>query len=291
MKNTNVMRIFSIVVLGTVLLFSGCNNGDKQKIKDLSYEDSVLNGKTHAQDSSIMSYVKSFNDIQDNLDSIKAKAKLLTINSGEGMNQKDQIISDMRAIGDLMMKNKKEIAYLERKLKKSNGNNAELQKMITRLTQEVNEKDAQIAALQSQLAESNASLKDVINKFNDSMKVISSQKEQITDMTTEMNTVYYAIGTAKELKKNGIIKKEGSVVGLGGAEELKKDFNTTYFTKADGSTLHSLQLYSKFVQMVTVHPASSYSIGGNNKTDSLVISDTKAFWSQSKYLVIIVKQH
>ncbi|HWY98773.1 MAG TPA: hypothetical protein VNY36_06790, partial [Bacteroidia bacterium] len=97
MKNTNVMRIFSIVVLGTVLLFSGCNNGDKQKIKDLSYEDSVLNGKTHAQDSSIMAYVKSFNDIQDNLDSIKAKAKLLTINSGEGMNQKDQIISDMRA--------------------------------------------------------------------------------------------------------------------------------------------------------------------------------------------------
>jgi hypothetical protein len=291
MKKTNGMRILNIVVLTGILLFSACNNGDKQKIKDLSYEDSVLNNKTHAQDSSIMAYVKSFNDIQDNLDSIKVKAKLLTINSGEGINQKDQIISDMRAIGDLMMKNKKEIAMLERKLKKVNGNNAELQKMIARLTQEVNEKDAQIAALQSQLAESNASLKDVINKFNDSMKVISSQKEQITDITTQMNTVYYAIGTAKELKKNGIIKKEGSVVGLGGAEELKKDFNTSYFTKADGSTLHSLQLYSKFLQMVTVHPTGSYTISGSNKADSLVISDSKAFWSQTKYLVIIVKQH
>jgi predicted nuclease with TOPRIM domain len=292
MKKTNGMRIFSIVVLASVLLFAGCKNDDKQKIKDLSYQDSVLNLKTHAQDSSIMAYVKSYNDIQDNLDSIKAKAKLLTIaNSGEGLNQKDQIIADMRAIGDLMMKNKKEIAHLEWKLKKANGNNAELQKMIARLNEEVTAKDAEIAALQSQLAESNANLKDVINQFNDSMKVLTSQKTQINDMTEEMNTVYYAIGTAKELKKNGIIKKEGSVVGIGGAEELKKDFNTAYFTKANGSTLHSLQLYSKFVQMVTVHPSGSYAIGGSNKADSIVITNPKDFWSQSKYMVIIVKQH
>ncbi len=292
MKKTNYMRILNIVVLACILLFVGCKNDDKQKIKDLSYQDSVLGSKNHAQDSSIMAYVKSYNDIQDNLDSIKAKAKLLTIaNSGEGLSQKDQIIADMRAIGDLMMKNKKEIARLEWKLKKVNGNNAELQKMIARLNEEVTAKDAEIAALQSQLAESNASLKDVINKFNDSMKVITSQKEQISDMTAEMNTVYYAVGTAKELKKNGIIKKEGAVIGLGGAEELKKDFNTAYFTKANGSTLHSLQLYSKFVQLVTVHPSGTYVVGGSDKADSIVITDQKQFWSQSKYLVIIVKQH
>jgi hypothetical protein len=290
MKNN--MRTIGIVVIAGILLFTGCKNDDKEKIKDLSYQDSVLSIKNHAQDSSIMAYVKSYNDIQDNLDSIKAKAKILSeANTGEGLSQKDQIIADMRAIGELMMKNKKELARLQWKLKKVNGNNAELQKMVARLNEEITAKDAEIAALQSQLAESNASLKDVINKFNDSMKVISQQKEEINDMTTEMNTIYYAIGTAKELKKNGIIQKEGAVVGLGGAEQLKKDFNTAYFTKANGSTLHSLQLYSKFVQMVTLHPSGSYTIGGSDKADSLVITDPKAFWSQSKYLVIIVKQH
>lgn len=289
MKNN--MRTIGIVVLTGILLFTACKNDDKEKIKDLSYQDSVLSTKNHSQDSSIMAYVKSFNDIQDNLDSIKAKAKILSEANTEGGSQKDQIIADMRAIGELMMKNKKEIAHLQWKLKKVNGNNAELQKMIARLQDEVTSKDAEIAALQSQLAESNANLKDVINKFNDSMKVISQQKEEISDITTEMNTVYYAIGTAKELKKNGIIKKEGAVAGLGGAEQLKKDFNTAYFTKANGSTLHSLQLYSKFVQMVTVHPSGSYTIGGSDKADSLVITNPKDFWSQSKYLVIIVKQH
>ena len=59
MKKTNGMRIFSIVVLASILLFAGCKNDDKQKIKDLSYQDSVLNLKTHTQDSSIMAYVKS----------------------------------------------------------------------------------------------------------------------------------------------------------------------------------------------------------------------------------------
>jgi len=285
------MKTYSLVVCLGLLLFFSCNNGDKQKIKDLSDQDSTLNVSNKAKDSSIMAYVRSFNEIQDNLDSIKKKAKILSNSSGEATDQKDQIIADMRSIGDLMMKNKKEIAALERKLKKANGNNAELQKMIEHLTQEVNEKDAEIAALQSQLAESNAQLKDVIQKFNDSMKVIGNQKEQITDVTNQMNTVYYAIGTAKELKQKGVIKKEGSIVGLGGAEELKKDFNQSYFTKADASTLKTLQLYGKFVQIVTNHPASSYKIAGSDKVDSLMISDSKAFWGNSKYLVIIVKQH
>ncbi|MGP8216704.1 MAG: hypothetical protein ACLQQ4_14160 [Bacteroidia bacterium] len=284
------MRTYSRVVLVGIILFFSCNNGDKEKIKQLSYEDSVLSSKNSAKDSSIMAYVKSFNDIQDNLDSIKAKAKIMS-EANEGGNKQDQIMSDMRSIGDLMLKNKREIAYLQRKLKRANGNNAELQKMITRLSAEITEKDAEIAALQSQLAETNANLKDVINRFNDSMKVISEQKEQITDITTEMNTVYYAIGTAKELKQKGVIKKQGSIAGIGGAEELKKDFNTSYFTKADGSTLSSLKLYSKFVQLVTVHPSGSYTVAGDEKADSIVISDPKAFWSQSKYLVIIVKQH
>ena len=283
------MRIYIIVVLSGILLLAGCNGDLKQKNKDLSNEDSALTAKNHMQDSSIISYIKSFNDIQDNLDSIKIKAKILTVSNGENVNQKDQIIADMRSIGDLMMKNKKELAFLQRKLKKANGNNADLQKMITRLTQEVNDKDAEIASLQSQLAESNASLKDVIQRMNDSMKVIGSQKEQITGMTSELNTVYYAIGTSKELKQKGVIKKEGSIAGIGGAEELKKDFNSSYFTKSDKTTLQALPLYSKFGQLVTTHPSGSYKISGNGKSDSLIISDAKAFWSQSKYLVIIVK--
>lgn len=278
-----------LVVLLALPFFFACNTKEKQEIKDLSAQDSVLNKKTQAQDSSIMAYIKSFNEIQDNLDTIKAKAKMLSVGNGETENQKDKIISDIRSIGELMLRNKKEIAALERKLKKSNNKNEELQKMIAHLTEELNEKDAQIAALQSQLAESNASLKDMIQKFNDSMVVVSKQKEQINEMTGEMNTVYYAIGTKKELKDKGVITKEGGIAGIGGTAELKKDFNASYFTKGDMTNIKALPLYSKFEKLVTNHPSDSYTITGGGKSDSLVIKDAKAFWSQSKYLVVIVK--
>ena len=284
------MRIYNIAVLLSLLLFFGCNNGDKQKIKDLSDQDSTLMLKNKGQDSTIMAYVRSFNDIQDNLDSIKAKAKIITVTNGsESADKKDQIIADMKYISEMMMKNKKEIASLERKLKKSNGTNAELQKMIAHLTQEVTEKDAEIASLQSQLAETNASLKDVIQKFNDSIAVLDEQKQQVTEVTNQLHTVYYAVGTAKELKKKNVITKEGGIIGVGSTTELKQNFNTSYFTKSDQTQLSVLPLYSRFGKIVTNHPTTSYRVTNNNKSDSLIITDAKAFWSQSKYLVVIVK--
>lgn len=278
-----------IPVLALLPFFLGCNNAEKQQVKELSAQDSVLLRKNMAQDTTIMTYLKSFNDIEANLDTVKEKEKMLNVSNGENIDQKANIVSDIRAIGELMLRNKKEIYALERKLKKSNGKNEELQKMISHLTDELNEKDAQIASLQSQLAESNASLKDVIQKFNDSMQVVSKQKEEISTMTNNINTVYYAIGTMKELKQKGVITKEGGIVGIGSTAELKKDFNTSYFTKGDLTTLKTLPLYSKFDKLVTNHPTESYSITGSKKSDSIVIKDSKSFWSQSKYLVVIVK--
>jgi len=279
-----------LVFLLAIPFFYACHSSeDRQKISDLSAKDSALSSRTSAQDSTIMAYVKSFNEIEDNLDSIKTKAKILTVSNGGEENKQDQIVANIRAIGDLMMKNKKEIAALERKLKKSGNENAQLQKMIAHLTEQLNEKDAQIAALQSQLAESNANLKDMINKFNDSMQVVAKQKETINTMTTDMNTVYYAVGTTKELKKQGVIQKEGGIAGIGSTAELKQNFNASYFTKSDLTQLHVIPLFSKFAKVVTNHPTDSYRISGNNKSDSLIIKDAKSFWSQSKYLVIIVK--
>ncbi len=283
------MKRFIQVVLVSPLFIIGCNNAEKQQIKDLSAQDSALLQKNMVQDTTIMTYIKSFNEIEANLDTVKAKEKMLQINNGESVDQKENIVSDIRSIGALMLKNKRQIAYLEYRLRKSNGKNQELQKMIAHLTEELNEKDAQIASLQSQLAESNASLKDEIQKFNDSMETISKQKGEISTMTTDMNTVYYAIGTMKELKQKGVVTREGGIAGIGSTAELKKDFNTSYFTKADLTNLKTLPLYSKFEKLVTNHPTDSYSITGSKKSDSLLIKDSKAFWSQSKYLVVIVK--
>lgn len=280
-----------LLAAAVVSMLFACNNKKEQmeqaQLKSASAEDSMLNLRTRAQDSTITAYIKSMNDIEDNLDSIKAKAHIMKIGGAtEGMDKKEMIITDMKYIGNMMMKNREQLAMMKKKLAESGNKNTELQKMIDHLTEELNEKDSEIAGLQSQLAETNANLKTEIQKFNDSMQVIARQNATIS----EQNMVFYAIGTTKELKNKGVIMKEGGVLGVGGTEQLKPNTNIAYFTSADYHAIHALPLYSKFDKIITSHPNGSYKISGNDQSDSIVIIDPKLFWSESKYLVVVVKQ-
>ncbi len=281
-----------LVIPVVLFLFFGCKNKEAEmqqqaQMKSMKAQDSLLALKSQGQDSTITAYIKSFNEIQDNLDSIKMKAKIMSLGSGaEGRDKKAMIIADMHFIADLMMKNKEELDKMKSKLAGSGVKNAELEKMIAHLTQELTEKDADIAALSSKLAEANANLKAEMRKFDDSMKVINSQHQVIA----EQNTVYYAMGTTKELKNKGVIVKKGGVLGIGGTETLKSNTNTSYFTSADMYSVHSIPLFSKLDKIITSHPTGSYTIKGDKKVDSLIITNQKLFWSESKYLVIVVKQ-
>ncbi len=277
------------------LVFSSlmaCKNKEAElqqqaQLKSVKVHDSLLALKSQEQDSSITAYIKSFNEIQDNLDSIKIRAKIMSMNgNGEGRDKKSMIIADMRFIGDLMMKNKEELDAMKKKLGASGVKNAELEKMIAHLTEELTEKDADISALQSKLAEANANLKSEMKKFSDSMEVINHQHQVIA----EQNTIYYAIGTKKELINKGVIMKKGGVLGVGATESLKSNTNTSYFTSADMYSIHTLPLYSKVDKIITNHPSGSYTIKGDKKVDSLIITNQKLFWSESKLLVIEVKQ-
>ncbi len=288
------MRKYLVTAVILTMFFS-CKDKDAEmkqmqqqaQFKSVKQHDSLLSIKTEAQDSTITAYIKSFNDIEDNLDSIKRKAKIMSLNSAptEGPDKKAVIISDMKLISNLMMRNRVELATMKRQLAASGMKNEELQKMISHLTEELTEKTADIAALQSQLAETNATLKTEIQKFNDSMQVISTQHEIIA----VQNTIYYAIGTSKELKNKGVIMKEGGVLGLGGVEKLKPSINKSYFTGVSMYSIHGLPLYSKLDKIITNHPSGSYVIRGDKKADSLIITNQKLFWSESKYLVVIVK--
>ena len=281
-----------LVIPVLLSLFFGCKNKEAEmqqqaQLKSVRAQDSLLALKSQGQDSTITAYIKSFNEIQDNLDSIKIKAKIMTLGGGaEGRDKKAMIIADMHFIADLMMRNKAELEKMKSKLAGSGMKNVELEKMIAHLTEELTEKDADIASLSSKLAEANANLKSEMKKFDDSMKVINAQHQVIA----EQNTVYYAMGTTKELKNKGVIVKKGGVLGIGGTQTLKSNTNTSYFTSADMYSIHTLPLFSKLDKIITSHPTSSYTIRGDKKVDSLIITNQKLFWSESKYLVIVVKQ-
>ena len=71
---------------------------------------------------------------------------------------------------------------------------------------------------------------------------------------------------------------------------MRSNFNKEYFTKIDIRIDKEIKLYSKSAEILTSHPASSYSLQRDaNQQYVLRINDPQAFWSTSKYLVVQVK--
>ncbi len=278
---------FRIYLVATLAIITACNNSTQvAKEKSLALNDSTLLAESQKKDSVISMYIDAMNQIQDNLDSIKSKEKILTVNqSGESLGQ--GVVSDVKTLDRLILKNNRKIYHLELKLHKMNKKDAGLEKMLAHLTKELAEKNTEIEVLQEKLARANNSLQNLTIRFNDSVTVINRQRAEINAMRTEVNTVYYTFGTLKELRNKGLVDKKGGILGIGRTAELNPEANYTKFTKADLTTLHTVVLNSKFAKLITTHPLNSYRVSTN--ADTLVITDPASFWSESKFMVILIK--
>ncbi|MGZ4034376.1 MAG: coiled-coil domain-containing protein [Bacteroidia bacterium] len=281
-------KLFYLIALMPFVF--GCGGGKKEGV--LTTEDSltaVNSGQSvriHDQDSSIQSFIRGFNEIQDNLDVIKEKEKIVTDNSKDPESRKtkqEQIVADIQTMYDVMNKNKQRLAAMKSKLSQSNKKNEELEKFITRLTAEIEEKDGQINDLKGQLEKMNVEMTNLNLNYTE-----ATQESAVK--TEKLNTAYYAFGTSKELIKNNVLTKEGGFIGMGKTAKMKDDFNKAYFTKVDISTTTEIILGAKKAKLITTHPAGSYKIeGADGKAEKLVILNADDFWSASKYLVIVVE--
>lgn len=269
---------------------TSCGNGGEEGV--LSVEDSLtaVSGgqavRIGKQDSSIQSFIRGFNEIQDNLDEIKRKEKIVSENSKDPESRKtkeQQIVDDIQSIYDIMNKNKQRLAAMKSKLKESNKKNDELEKFIARLTTEIEEKDAQINDLKGQLERLNVEMTALNLNYEEAVQESSVKTEKL-------NTAYYAFGTSKELIKNNVLTKEGGFIGMGKTAKMKEDFNKGYFTKVDISVLTEVVLGAKKAKLITTHPAGSYKIeGADGRAEKIVITNAEDFWSASKYLVVVVE--
>lgn len=284
--------IFKLIVVGfiatTLLTVTSCG-GSKEKasnpvVDSLSHDNSNLKGELTEKEAALQDFVNGFNDIQTNLDEIKAKEKIVTNASKDGdvKSKEDQIKTDIQAIYDLMAKNRARIASLSSKLKTANTKIDGLEKMIAGLEAQLTEKDGQINDLKNQLEQKNVELSNLNTNYQNLQQDNQGKVQQL-------NTAYYIIGTGKELKEYGVTEKDGGFIGLGKKMEVKADFNKDKFTKIDITQVTTIPIGAKKAKVLTTHPSSSYKLTGEKPVKSLDISNATDFWSASKYLVIVTE--
>lgn len=212
--------------------------------------------------------------------------------AGEG-SDKEAIVDNMAFIQKTLRLNRELITSLQQQLRTSTQSNSKmkstLEDMVANFQQQLDQKEQQLEALKAELAQRDVQIAEQaeqIDNLNANVSELAQKHEekarQVAEQDKELHTAYYVFGTKKELSRQNIID-DGEVL-------RSKDVNRDYFTKIDLRVTKTIKLYSKHAKLRTNHPEGSYSLDKDAQgLYTLRISNPELFWSNSRYLVIVVK--
>ena len=278
-----------LMAVAVVCALAACSGGAGNGA-DANGERDSLRNVIEQKDNEINDLMGTFNEIQQGCDLINEAEGRVNImkNSTERNSSVENIKENMTFIQETLLENRRKIEELQNKLNSSSINSSKLKEAINKLTSQLESKNHEIESLREQLAAKNVRIEELdsaVTVLKDENAAVRHQKDVSEEIArnqdVQLNTAWYAFGTTKELKHEGILKK---------GDVLKGDYNKNYFTKIDVRKVNVIPLESKSAELLTNHPAGSYTLLKDSKGEyTLRITDVAKFWSVSKYLVIKVK--
>ncbi len=290
------MRKIFPVITATLLLIvaQGCGGKSEQAPADGTPSADATADSLRAALANADSMYALLYDVTVGLDQIARLEHLLqTEINNEDPTTRTDIMQQMQAIQRGLAERRQRIAELEDKLRRSAGDNAALHARINDLRTQVDNQAAHVRELTDRLARANfriGELQDSIAGLTASVDSIAMQQadteQELTRTLGELNTVYYVIGSAGELKNHGF--KQGGTIFK--KSRLGNDFDVSYMTRADRRTLSSIPLDAKKAKVLSEQPESSYTLQKDAYGMlTLVITDPETFWALRDFLVIEVK--
>ena len=284
-----------------IMLLFACNSSDENisdqqvaidslQLEIQSKNNTINDLETNVEktDSLVNQYAIYVNQIKENLAEINSQEvflKRLKNNNGENLSADSlNILSAIELMAEKIQENEKLITLLNKNLNGSKTQSFKLKGEITQLQEIVAKSNREVYFLKEELSSLNASYSRMFDKFN-------QQKVTINNLNSQINEIAFVIGTKSELLENGVLTKEGGLIGIGKSRRLSNELNTDYFTTSSKLDFESLILGYKSVKIITSHPVNSYKLFQSSKEsiDSLLVLNKATFWKNSKYLVIEVK--
>ena len=274
------------------LMAVGCISKTEHE-KQLTATRDSMNAVVGDRDNEILNFLLGFNEIQQNLDSIKQLEKMVTLETSSkelSLSDKDQIIEDINRLYNLLEKNKKLVSDLKSQQGRDSKKIKELQATIVLLEKQLFEKDEEIALLNDKIVALNIDVSNLRTTVTQLTAESERKSQELIYKENEANKAWYAFGTDKELIANNIIDKSGGFLGLGKSMSVTKKIDTEYFEMVDVRTFFSVPLNVKKAKLLSVHPEGSFHFEGTDKSvASLEIDDAAKFWSITRYMVIVVE--
>lgn len=303
MEKSKKIQIGTIVAALVILLIVAISavyvNTQKQnQIQALENEKAQMIQTMQQKDSLMNDAENTFNEIEENLKFIKEKRQQIAMAQQEGgKNRRQAVIDDIKLMNTMLEASDKKIAELQDKLKKSGIHVRSLEQRIAALNESLTNQNNEIADLKKVIEEKDNNLAQLNSKVNDmngemarQADTISYKQQQIVNKTNELNTGHFALGTFKKLKDEGILSREGGILGVGSSKAIQENFDNKYFTTVDIRSTKTIPLHTKKAKVISEHPDNSYQlVEENGQVAYLEIKNPEEFWKISKYAVIEVK--
>lgn len=293
-----------IIPILTLLFFAflttSCVESSK-KYKNLQAQLDSLSIVTDSTSAQLEEVFTTLNEVENGLRNIREAENIITVQSQTGgeltVNAREQMKQDVQSISDALENYKKQIA----KLKSDNRvKSAQFQKRLDALTKELEDKSELVADLRKQLEEKDtqlrvktqqiATLDQAVSNLKSDVASLSQEKdlnkETITTQDQLLNTAFYIAGSKNELINSMVLSKGG----LFRSAKISYEAEQSAFIKIDIRNIKDINLNAKKAKVLSVHPTGTYTLE-NDANGMLVlrISSPKAFWEQTKYLVIQVQ--
>lgn len=300
-KHLVILLVLFVLVITAGITYKGLSVYDQQveEITTLTTEKADIHKELTQRDSMVNDLLNAFSDIEDNLQFIKEKRRILSVESQKegGIDKKQAIIEDIALMNEMLEKSSAHIAELEKKLKRSGIELSSIKKKIKTLNQSITEQNNEILALQNLVEEKDVQLAE-LNSVVDTLSVMVKRqtdtlniKEQvIKERTIALNKGFLALGTYKDLAEKGVVSKNGGFLGLGKQVSLQNNLEEAHFTELDIRDTKTIPLFTSKVKVISEHPDSSYHLVEEDGIIAyLEIEKPEEFWKISKYAVIEVK--
>lgn len=282
MRKTATVALVALVVL--LLGTSGVLYQKYQKTSANLSEMKVADEAARQRDAAAFSAIA---EIQDSLSAISlAEPSLQARSEGQPGPNRQEILDRIATLKESIQRTKDKIRQLDASSRQRGVKIAGLEKLIANLKTTVAGKEELITQLTTQMESLQTQVAGLETTVQQDQQTIVAKDQTIDEKQRELGTIFYVIGTKKELANSGLIESKGGVLGMGKTLQLTGKYDESRFTALNTDQETVVRAPATKVQVLSPQPTSSYELVVAGNQVELHILDPKEF-RKVKHLVIM----
>jgi predicted RNase H-like nuclease (RuvC/YqgF family) len=285
-----VMALIGVLLLGaTIVSYSKYRKSAADYSQAKTDEESMRQRYDGAVNEIVM--------IQDSLNTIMMGGETVLPDAREAEGpgtMHDKVLSRIATLRASVERTKGRIEELDARLKRGGVKIAGLERMIGKLRRSVSDREQQIAMLNNKVESLNTQVAGLATEVVERQQDLNAKRleleikqEALTDKQRELATIFYTMGTKKELKRSGVVVAEGGVVGVGKTLKPSGTFNMAAFTPMNTDQETVIPIPAHSVKVLSPQSVASYTLYVTGKdTMELRITNPSEF-RKVKHLIIL----